>query len=245
MRNEKPPAPADAGIGASGTGLRERGSGNRAGPLLVGGSAPPAPGNGRRAGSDLQQQVAETTSAGAVFGRGVLAQGLGSGGGAAVAVVGQPDQPDEQQVLAAGGRFGRLRHDITPCRQRGRRRQRGKRQEEGRILAPPPRNRPPRPSGSFAPGWFPGSGASLSGPAWRLPGRPARWLVATPLLRYRCGGSVGLAPTSQFSPLARAGHLERRQSSPARFPRARENDTDWPGPRPNRRRRRDGRHGFV
>ena len=95
-------------------------------------------------------------------------------------------------------------------------------------IAPPSRCRPPRPPARDVPGWFPGSGVSLWGPAWRLPGAKfARWLCATPLLRYRCGGSVGLAPTSQFSPLVRAGHLERRHPRRSAAARACECDIAW------------------
>ena len=79
--------------------------------------APAPPRSDRRLRGDFQQQVAEAPGAGAALGRPALAFCLEAGGGTAINVVGQRDQPDEEQILAAGARFEGIRHDITPCRQ--------------------------------------------------------------------------------------------------------------------------------
>ncbi len=124
---------------------------------LMGGRTPAPPWRDRcRLGGDLQQQIAETARAGAMPGSTKLALGLGAGRGAAVAVIGQRNQPDKQQIFATGCGFGRIRHDITPCRQRvgavgnagdGIGGNRGDSCESPLS----PRCRPPRPSGSLHP----------------------------------------------------------------------------------------------
>ena len=66
-------------------------------------------------------------------------------------------------------------------------------------------------------GWFPGSGAVrlFVRPAWHLPRSLwTRWSRPSSSLHYRCGGSAGFRPASQFSDPPDAGrHLERRQHS--------------------------------
>lgn len=52
-------------------------------------------------------------------------------------------------------------------------------------------------------GWFPGSGVGLAAPARHLPkGHSLSGSYVAPHLSYRCGGSAGFAPASQFSTLA-------------------------------------------
>jgi hypothetical protein len=68
-------------------------------------------------------------------------------------------------------------------------------------------DRPPRPIGITASGWFPDSGVTRIGSAWHLPGwGPIQWLRPRFALHYRCGGSVGISPTSQIlQPETRVG----------------------------------------
>ena len=190
-------------------------------------TAPPRRHRGRLR-RDFQQQIAESAGPGAMSRGAKLAFGLGAGRSAAIAVIGQRNQPDEQQIFATCGGFGRIRHDITPCRQHGRRRQQGK--QAGRAAATRAnrnhrpdvarRDRPAR----YVPGWFPGSGVSLGGPAWRLPGanRPValchapspiplrgqrRSCTDFPILPAFEGGAPGTRPVY---PAARPARLRKR-----------------------------------
>ena len=142
--------------------------------LSVRSGAPAPPGGRNRLGGDLQEQVAEAAGAGAALRRTALALGLGAGSGAPVDVVGQRDQPDKKQIFAAGIRFGRSRHDITPCRRFvgavGSTGMQGRWSDRAFRLGHPPRCRPPRPSGFSCPRLVSGLRSVPWGPAWRLPG---------------------------------------------------------------------------
>jgi len=199
---------------------------------VCGGPSPPH-GCRSRLGRDLQQQIAEPARPGATLGQTALALGLGPGGGPAVDVVGQRNQPDEQEILAAGVGSGRNRHDITPCRRSvGAVGSTGKHEEvdleRSLRIAHPPRCRPPRPSGSLRPRLVSGLRSVLS----RTGVAPSRdespgGSVPRPFSDTVAGAASVLHRLPNSPRLLKAGHLERHHFSAAIRDGACKSDIDW------------------